>query len=383
MTLNIHVYNTAFTHETRMLKITRWLAEQHLFDRVEVAALWKDGLAREESLDAVRHVVRLPIDRGRKLPSIAGKLGGFAEWYIRILGRYRKQKIALINAHSLVALPICTLLKWLTGAKLIYDTHELETGTAESGPVRQLFGRLIERACMPWVDATGAVGDSIAHWYKRQYGLQQVHVVKNYPPRRMGPPHRSPVLRNAFNLPEDALVFIYHGIISETRGARVIVEAFKKAPTNCHVVFMGFGQDEDYVRDAARQQPNIHFHPAVKPSEVHDYVCGADVGIYVLQNTCLNNYFICPNKVFDYLNAGLAAIVSDFPDIAAEVHAVEGGWCIQPRADDLSQLLNQMDRDMVETARAGAAHWAEKNGWETQLAPLAALYREAGFEPAG
>ena len=158
-----------------------------------------------------------------------------------------------------------------------------------------------------------------------------------------------------------------------------MIDAFARAPAHCHIVFMGFGPDEALVRSAAEKYPNVHFHPAVKPSEVHRYVSGADVGIYVLQNNCLNNYFISPNKVFDYLNAGLGLIVSDFPDIATEVRAVNGGWCIEPTTAALATLLHEITPDGLIAARNGAAGWARNAGWESQLSHLAALYGDVGF----
>lgn len=381
MTMNLHVYNTPFTHESRMLKITAWQAKVRLFDRVEVAATWNDGLARQETIDEFRHVSRFPTTIRRFLPGAIGKVAGFLEWYARLLWHYKGQRIDLINAHSLTALPVCIMLKWLTGAKMVYDTHELETETSEVTPLRRFFGRLVERFGVRRAAAVGAVGDSIGAWYEREYGLSEVHVVKNYPPRRVGSPERNSILRDAFGLTRDDIIVIYHGIISEARGSRVLVEAFAHAPAGWHIVFMGFGSDEDHVKEAASRHANIHFHPAVKPSEVHRYVSGADVGIYVLQNNCLNNYYICPNKVFDNLNAGLALIVSDFPDIAAEVRGANAGWCIEPTAPAIAALMSSIGRADVVAAQKGAEGWADRAGWETQLPRLEGFYRAAGFVP--
>ena len=211
MTLNLHVYNTPFTHKSRILKITEWLSQNEIFDRIEVAAIWQPGLAREEALDQFRHVVRRPAAMGRSLPGAIGKLAGFLEWYVRLLGRYGRQRIDLINAHCLTVLPLCVILKGLSGAKLIYDTHELETETSEATPLRRSLTRFVERTCMRFVDSTAAVGDSIADWYRKEYSLPSVHVVKNYPPRREGPPQRNSLLRTSLAIPDSSMLFIYHG----------------------------------------------------------------------------------------------------------------------------------------------------------------------------
>jgi hypothetical protein len=42
---------------------------------------------------------------------------------------------------------------------------------------------------------------------------------------------------------------------------------------------------------------------------------GADVGIYLIENSCLNHYYSRPNKIFQYLFSSLPLVVSDFAEI--------------------------------------------------------------------
>ena len=55
---------------------------------------------------------------------------------------------------------------------------------------------------------------------------------------------------------------------------------------------------------------------SVPPKELPDRIASADIGIIPYQNTSLNNYYSTPNKIFEYLVAGIPFIASDFPELS-------------------------------------------------------------------
>ena len=78
---------------------------------------------------------------------------------------------------------------------------------------------------------------------------------------------------------------------------------------------MGYGPLENTIKEEAKNQKNIYFHQAVTAKVLLDYTSSADFGIIFYENNCLNHYYCLPNKMFEYLMAGLPVIVSNLYEI--------------------------------------------------------------------
>jgi glycosyltransferase involved in cell wall biosynthesis len=377
--MNVHVYPTPFRNESRILKITRSLKEAAVFDRIRIMATWEDGLAEEEDLDGTRRVVRVRRRIGEGRGGTFWKAARTAEWSWRVLHSLRHEDIRCVNAHSLSVLPLCVLLKRSRGGKLIYDTHELETETAGSTGIRRFLARRVERALIHRADAVIAVNDSIASWYRRTYGLGRVWVVKNVPDRPDSAPVKTTMLREACGVGGEAVLFLYQGAMVKDRGIRRLLDVFSRLDESRHLVCMGFGEDVEMVRRVAREHPNIHYHPAVPPSDVFRYTCGADVGVHLIENTCLNHYYCLPNKIWEYLNAALPVVVSDFPEMAAVVDQCGCGWKCGPSDDEALRLLAGITRQEVRSKRERALEARGGFGWHLEERELLDAYRTLGF----
>lgn len=380
---SVHMYPSAFTHETRILRITASLVEQGIFDRVMVvAALRTPGTAEHESLDAAREVwrVRTAVPRA----GLVTKALNSAEWSLRVLWGLRRQQIDCLNPHSLSVLPLAVLIKLMKGCRVIYDAHEIETETTEVRGVRRTLSRLTERLLVRFVDAINLTSEGHGDWYRREYGRDDVWVVRNCPYRRKGGPRPPSAFREKFGIPDDHLVFLYQGAIAAPRGTDLLLEVFSQLPPDRHIVFMGFGPGVENVRDHERRCSNIHYHPAVAPSEVARYTSGADVGIHMMDDSCVNHLHALPNKPMEYMNAGLPAVVSDLPEMGRLIRSAGAGWVVPVNdAGALGRLLRGLDREQIRSRAAMALAWADANNWETEELKLAALYRSLGFPGRG
>ena len=369
--LNLHLYPTPFTHESRILKQTATLAASGLFDRVEVGATWREGLPEREAIDASRQVWRVRLAAGG-LPTPAGKVVRFVEWETRLIARYRSEPVRCISAHSLSALPAAVVLKKLTGAKLVYDTHELETETEMSG-LRKRGSKLLERRLMPYVDAIFAVSHSIADWYERAYRIETT-LVRNIPARRPAEIRRGSALRARLGLSPDAIIFLYQGTLEHGRGIEVLLDAFAGVDGGRHLVMLGFGDLAAKVQEYGQRYRNIHFVPGVKPEELLDLTAGADVGVHLIEHTCLNHYYCLPNKIFEYLFAGLPAIVSDFPEMGRLVDESGFGWRVNPDAGSLRALLERLTPADIDARRARAEENRLRYSWDAEAARMMERY---------
>ena len=373
--INLHICPGTLKHASRVLKETKSIADAGLVDRVCIAAIWGEGLEEEEQLDGRRELwrVRLSLPGGKGLVLKGTR---HLEWGLRILARYRKKPIKFVNCHSLAVLPIGIVLGLLCRSRVIYDTHELETETATSVGLRKPVARLLERALIGHVDAVITVNASIADWYRRRYGLTNIHVVRNVPYRRETSGARPTILRDEFGLQQDEMLFIYQGGLDRDRGIEMLLEVFAEVDPRKHVVFMGYGPLEGLVREYQHAHPNVHFRPAVSPQAVQEYTSSADVGLCVYENVCLNHWFCLPNKVFEYIMSGLALVVSDFPEMGRLVDDAGCGWKVGADREALRSLIAALTWEDVRARRDNALRYRQTLGWGNEEAALLRVYRK-------
>jgi glycosyltransferase involved in cell wall biosynthesis len=372
--INLHVYPSPLTHETRMLKETAAIASFAAFDRIVLVGAMAPGLPEREVLDARREMARFSRAVPAWIPGSLGKALGVATWSLRILHHYWNEPVACINCHSLSTLPLGVLLKWRTGARLIYDAHELETEANGLRGLRQRLSKVVERTFYRAADDVIVVSERIADWYHRTYGGRRPTVVLNCPPAQER--QRSSVLRDALGLSPETLIFLYQGILGPGRGVELMLEAFVGIPDPRKVlVLLGMGPLSSEIAAVAARSTCIRLHAAVPPDRLAEYTASADVGLCLIEDTCLSYRYCMPNKLFEYLAAGVPALVSNLPEIAQVVTGQGGGWVLpQWSAAQLRALVASIEPADLESRRVAAIATAREYTWEGQLPRLEALY---------
>lgn len=344
-----------------------------------VLALWKEGFPRHEVLDDGIEVLRVAPLFGGSLQGSAGRLLKAVGWYLGVLWALRGLKVRCFNCHSLPVLPLSVLVKLWKRCVLIYDPHELETETAGLRGRRQWLARRVEGALIGRADAVCVVNRSIADWYAARYRLQQVWVVRNVPYRSEPEPARTGALRKAVGLAPEAQLFLYQGLLAPGRGVGLLIDAFSALPDR-HLVFMGYGELEGWVREAAARHANIHFMPAVPPGQVKDYTVDADVGISLIENVCLSYYLCLPNKLFEYAACGVPAVVSDFPEMGRFVDEYDCGWKVAPDAQALRRLMHGLTDGELAAKRTNTRGSRWLYCWQEEENMLLAMYQSLGFD---
>ena len=426
---NLHIYPSAFKYESRILKETKSLVDSGLFEKIFIAAVWEKGLKVYEKLDGKREVWRIPLKTSKLHPHLlppqpphllSSPLGGeegkergrnedggffwkvlkHLEWMTRIFLRYRRKSIKFINCHTLSSLPLGVLFKIFAKSKLIYDAHELETEKEGWVGLRRVIAKILERILIAYADSVIVVSDSIRKWYKNEYHLKEVHLIRNvpyretrisrdsnvllsgiskFPPTYLLPPRGEDGgerynLKERFKIENDEILFIYQGVLGSGRGIKILLNAFSKIEEKKHIVFMGYGVLEDMVKEYENNFSNIHFQPAVKPEEVINYTKSADVGIHLLENTCLNHYYSLPNKVFEYIFSGLPLIVSNFPDMGKLIDDYQCGWKVSVDEKSVVDLIEHISKEDIKEKKNNAINCRNNFGWQEEEKKLLKLY---------
>lgn len=373
---NIHIYPSFITNESRILKETRSIISDGFVKRIFILGFWREGLLRQEIVTEGVSIVRLncyinKTNNFKFLNAIP-----FVILYVRCIFFSVRHGVNVMNCHSLTLLPVCVFVKLMTSAKLVYDPHELETETHDSRGVRRVLARLIERFLIKFVNHTIVVSDSIKEWYKNEYKLTRIHVVKNIPSitQQTIEPRN---IKNSLGIKDQSLLFIYQGFLSESRGVGVLINVFSSIGSNKHIVFMGFGPLEKRIKELSTTNPNIHHLPPVSPAELLTFTAGADVGIHIIQNTCLNHWYCLPNKVFEYISAGIPFLVSDFPDIRKEFESHDVAWFVNPNEESLRALIQGISYSEWLAKKQNSVASTRLWSWEDQDLPYKTIYQTA------
>ena len=69
---------------------------------------------------------------------------------------------------------------------------------------------------------------------------------------------------------------------------------------DCHIVYLGYGSEKtNYL--SYQKYNNIHIHDAAEHQQVVSLAQSADVGLCLIENISLSDYYCLPNKLFEYI----------------------------------------------------------------------------------
>ncbi len=202
----------------------------------------------------------------------------------------------------------------LSGAKLVYDAHELiipdKNGNLNSS--EKLFYQL-EKRTVNKCDLIIAANPERAIMMKEHYHLKKDPIsVRNIPPpakKKFSDEHifkKYPLLKKRVN----DIRIVYMGDINIERGLSVLIDAIYLLPVQYQLLFVGKGPDIDKIKNIASKDISgrIIVIGGVAHEEVHDVIRQADIGYLTYSMTGLNNIYCSPNKIFEYPQAGLPII---------------------------------------------------------------------------
>ena len=336
----------------------------------------EDELKTEEKISNKIFLKRFKLKTRGFSKSFPIQIIKYIEFLIKVLIFYKNKKIKIVNAHSLALLPLCYLFKLIYGAKLIYDTHELETERNGLQGFKKKINKWIEFLLIKKIDHIFVVSENIADWYKKTYNISRPTVVLNSP--RVAQIKKTNYFRNYLNLHQDQIIILYQGGLVEGRGIDLLLDAFKKRTNNrVVIIFMGYGELENKIRSLSKSYNNIFFHEAVSPDVVLSYTASADVGVALIENTCLSYNFCMPNKLFEYAMSGLPVIVSDMVEMSNFVKTHQMGITIMnDTAENVNFSIDKLLSMDLNKLKQNAKKAALSNSWESQEKKMNSVYQK-------
>jgi len=310
----LHLSHNDIKTDARTLKqVKSAIDEGH---QVIGVGLKLDKGLKESSFTSLAEIVSLKLWSKQLdfLPRNIFHLLCFLEMLPRMFVRGLRAKPQLIHCSDTLVLPIGAAIKLCTGARLVYDAHELESNRNGISKIASVVTLQAERVLWRFIDALIVVSPSIEEWYKQNIGRKKSVVVLNSPIVKNGSTN-SNYLRGKFGIADGQLVFLYLGILARGRGIELVLDAFSDPEVKSSVVFLGYGELQGVVIQNAKNNKNIHFHSGIEHERVVDITRSADVGVCLIQNVSLSDYYCLPNKLFEYAFSGIPVLASNFPDI--------------------------------------------------------------------
>jgi len=386
MGLNLHLYPSALTHDSRIMKATKSLLSLGIFSEIHVVGIHDGNLVEHEDWDDKRKVWRVRIGRPLPIPKLRS-ISLHLNWAIKIIRRYNGEDVMVVQCHNLDVLPLGVLMRiGKRNCRLVYDAHELETERNGLRGINKKVAKLKERFFIRFADEVVAVSESIVSWYKEHYKIENVSLVRNVPHNDSRRPSggvrldRS-IFRRKFGIGDDSLIFLYQGALMRGRGIELLLEVFSRLGKGRHIIFMGYGSYyEHMIQEYAVKYPNIHYHQAVSPQEVHQHTVGADIGLCIIEDACLSYYFCLPNKLYEYTLAGIPVIASDFPEMARAVKELGNGWTVAVDEESIFKLIRQLTPESIEEKRRNSVKAQNRIGWHNEEATLLEVYRRLILE---
>ena len=180
----------------------------------------------------------------------------------------------------------------------------------------------LKKKLIPGCDKKYTVSPGLINLYQTRYN-QKFELLRNLPHLKSSP--GIPLMTTS------KPVILYQGALNIGRGLEETIQAMKFLP---NYIFRIVG-DGDYTRElqALARKLNlnnqIEFIGPVPFENLANYHQNVMAGICLLHNQGLNYYYSLPNRLFDYLQAGIPVIASEFPDMSDIIKKHQTGLLIR------------------------------------------------------
>jgi len=298
----------------------------------------------------------------------------FLEFYIRSITSALRVRADLYQAEDLFSLPVAWLASRFHRGRLSYDCRELyfALGSLMGRRWTQAFWRFVEKIWIVRADLVMVTAQNQQEVLSRRYRIDPPIVVRNHPPLALRP-ERTDRLREMFSIPVERRILLYQGMLHPGRGIFLPLEIVRRL-SGCVIVYLAHGEWKERlaarIRDLGLEDRAFLFGP-VPYDQLLRYTAGAEVGLALQEPFGENHLRARPNKVFEYIMAGIPVVASDFPPLRKAI--VDHGVGLVADVEDLDDIVRKVERlvtdrrlyeEMVENCRRASQEF----NWEIEEA---------------
>ncbi len=279
--------------------------------------------------------------------------------------------ICAIDLDSIIAVYYASKIR---KKKRVYDAHELfcEMKEIVTRPGIYKIWKGIERKFVPKFNHGYTVNEPIAAEFKKMYQSNFI-VIRNIARQK----------KYDHSLQREKII-LYQGAVNEGRCFETLIPAMKWV--NAKLIICGDGNFLNQTKAlVAENQLNekVVFYGMVQPAELQEITRKVHLGLTLVENKGLSNYYSLANRFFDYIQGFTPQVCVNFPVYAAlnieyEVAKLIDDTSSHKIAEAINELLendslwNRLQQNCIEAAKV----W----NWENESKSLIKYYKEVVFQ---
>ncbi|MDB4919645.1 hypothetical protein [Mucilaginibacter sp.] len=292
----------------------------------------------------------------------------------------KKHKADLYVGHNLGALPAVVKAsqkhKKLCGFDA-EDFHRYETSNSDNDS-EVILKAFIEDKYIPQVNYLSASSAQITNAYHQLFPAKKPVTLLNVFP------FNNEVKQPQLNTSHPIRLFWFSQVIGVSRGIEDVVKALhilKDDNFELHLLGYHSNQTIDFIEQLNNGAGKIFYHQPVTPGALVEFAAQFDIGLAMEPGFSVNNDFALSNKIFTYMQAGLAIVASDttaqsalfdqYPSIGTTYHKAD--------AQSLAGVLSGYNKNrnkLLESREASRLLAKNTLNWENESKKFLTLVRQ-------
>jgi glycosyltransferase involved in cell wall biosynthesis len=256
----------------------------------------------------------------------------------------------------------------IRGKKRVYDAHEYFSQMKEVVTRKNIYNvwHTIERKLIPKFKFGYTVSQSIANEFKNLYQVDYA-TIRNLP------------LLQKEDTTTKEYVIVYQGAVNHGRGFESLIPAMQQVDAMLNIYGDGnFLTETEQLIQQYNLSNKVLLKGKLKPEELKKTTAKAYIGINLVENTGLSQYYSLANKFFDYIQHGIPQVTMNYPEYAAINNQFNVALLIQSiEPTEIAQALNTLlqNKTLYATLRQNCIAAAQVFNWQAEEKKLIAFYK--------
>jgi glycosyltransferase involved in cell wall biosynthesis len=296
------------------------------------------GGERTVSSDSIWRAVWVPPARGA-----ATRILSWASYSVTALARglvSRRPDVVYASSPHLLAGLSGLVLARLRRAHYVLEVRDLwpqvliDMGQLREGSGMARAWRALEELLYSRAEAIVVMAPGVQqHLESRGFAGKLTLIPNGADPEDFAPGAARNELRRRFDL--EGFVVAYAGAHGRANGLDMVLDAaqeLRSAAPDVRFLLVGDGPLKPQLVARAQREglANVTFMDPIPKREMPALLGAVDAGLHVLADVPLFSYGVSPNKLFDYMAAGLPVITNTAGEMAAMVEGAGAGMAVPP-----------------------------------------------------
>lgn len=290
----------------------------------------------------------------------------------------------ILLANDLDALLPNYLISKSKKTELVFDSHEIfsELPSLNGRPFKKKIWKSLEQWLVPKMEHFYTVSEGYAGWFEQAYG-KRPQIIRNVP-EISAADSNSALHINLPEIGENEKLLIYQGAINMSRGIDKMIQSMQFID-NAQLWIIGNGPKEAEYRklaEALNLNDKVKFTGAVSPADLKRISPMADLGFSLEEDLGISYRYALPNKLFDYMHAGVPVLGTALPDIKRTIEQYKTGRITEShQPEQIAELVKQMLAEGKAVYSENLKYAASIFNWENEEKELYRIYEPfLGFD---